>query len=161
MLKRFGLERRRALAVRGLAAIVVLGLACSRSGAQSPASPAGEALSLDLQVTFEVDVGARKVRVEPEVFLQRLGGGVTFVAKGLAEGYTLEIDFKAQGGARGPFAKGQGSLARGRYTLSAKTPSLPSGRSDSAAPGVWKYEVVLRDAKGDDLVAIDPMGVLK
>jgi hypothetical protein len=101
------------------------------------------------------------VKVDPQVFLQRLGGGVDFVAKGLTEGYTLEIDFKVEGGIRGPFSKGEAALARGRYTLSAKTPTVASGRSDVSSPGVWKYEVVLRDAKGDDLVAIDPMGVLK
>lgn len=158
MLKRFGHERRRALGPRGLVAIVVLGLACGPGGAQTPPPGAGEPLPLDRQVVFEVDVKAKTVRVGPMVFLQRVGGGVDFVAQGLVEGYTLEIDFKTQGGVRGPFAKGA-TLARGRYTLNAKTPSLPSGGSDR--PGVWKYEVVLRDAKGDDVEAIDPMGVLK
>jgi hypothetical protein len=161
MLKRLGHDGRRTSVVCGLAAIVVLGLACHGSDAQSPGPSAGDPLPLDRQVTFEVDANARKVHVEPAVFLQRTGGGVTFLAKGLPEGYTLEIDFKTEGGTRGPFPKGPGALARGRYTLSAKAPSLPSGSSEATAAGVWKYEVVLRDAKGDDLVAIDPMGVLK
>lgn len=111
MLKRFGHERRPALGPRALAAIVVLGLACGPGGAQTPTPRAGEPLALDQQVVFEVNLSAGKVGVQPEVFLQRLGGGVDFVAKGLAEGYTLEIDFKTQGGVRGPFAKGRRSRA--------------------------------------------------
>ena len=158
MLKRFDHERRRTLGLRGLAAIVVLGLACGPGRAQTPPRLAGEPLPLDGQVVFKVDVKANTVGVEPMVFLQRLGGGVDFMALGLVEGYTLEIDFKTQGGARGPFSRGA-TLARGRYTLNAKTPSLPSGAADRS--GAWKYEVVLRDARGDDVVAIDPMGVLK
>lgn len=113
---------------------------------------------LDAQVVFDVDVAARTVSVEPMVFLQRLGGGVDFVAHGLVGGYTLEIDFKTQDGARGPFSRGA-ALARGRYTLDTRTPSLSSGASDRK--GFWKYEVVLRDERGDDVVAIDPGGVLK
>jgi hypothetical protein len=140
--------------------VVLLGLACAGGGAQTRTpSPSDEALSLDRQVVFDIDITAGKVGVEPPVFLQRLGGGVDFVAKGLADGYTLEIDFKTQEGARGPFARAEGAPARGRYTLNGKTSSLPSGRSEKA--GVWKYEVVLRDAHGDDVYAVDPMGVFR
>lgn len=114
-------------------------------------------LPLDLRVTFKVDVRAKTVGVEPMVFLQRLGGGVEFVAEGLLDDYTLELDFKTQHGTRGPFKKGAGP--RGRYTLTASRPSVPSESADQT--GVWKYEVVLRDRDSNDVVAIDPMGVLK
>jgi hypothetical protein len=156
MLERIGRERRRASSLRGLGAIVVLGLACERGGAQTPKAPSYEPLPLDRQVVLTVDVRAKMVSAEPKVFLQRLGGGVDFVAKGLSEGYTLEIDFKTQDGTRGPFS---GGTPRGRYTLSAKAPSGPSGASDR--DGYWKYEVVLRDASGKDVAAIDPGGVFK
>jgi hypothetical protein len=158
MLKTFGHDRRRVLSLRGLVAIVFLGLACGPGGAQTPKAPITDPLPLDRQVVFEVDVKAKTVSVEPKVFLQRLGGGVDFVARGLSEGYTLEIDFKTDYGTKGPFSRGA-TGARGRYTLSASKPTVPSGASDHT--GYWKYEVVLRDAKGDDLVAIDPGGVFK
>jgi hypothetical protein len=161
MSMRFRREMRHGMWFRGLlSGIVLLGLACDGGVAQTKTPPpSNEPLALDRQVVFHVDTAAGKVEVEPLVFLQRLGGGVDFVATGLADGYVLEIDFKTQEGTRGPFARAEGASIRGRYSLSKTAPSLPSGRSDKA--GAWKYEVVLRNPHGDDVFAVDPMGVFR
>jgi len=97
------------------------------------------------------------------------GPGVAFVVEGLRPGYSLEIDFRSQGNQKGPFLPRQAvpSRLRGRYVFhgraNAPIQTTRSGRVDIVHfpnPSLWKYEVVLRRGS-EDLVAIDPMGVLK
>ena len=95
------------------------------------------------------------------------GPGVTFKAENLPSGYSLEIDFRSQGGFKGPFLQTANTTSRpvrGRYLLNSRQLAIESGKVDLEhfpAPSVWKYEVVLRGADNQDLVATDPMGVLK
>ena len=96
------------------------------------------------------------------------GPGITFVVEGLRPGYSLEIDFRSQGDQKGPFLARQAvpNRLRGRYVFhgraNAPVQKSRSGRVDIEhfpKPSVWKYELVLRKGS-EDLVAIDPMGVL-
>jgi len=95
-------------------------------------------------------------------------GPIEFVVQGLPVRHSVEIDFKAQAGWKGPFLLDRPDPtrpARGRYVFREGGPAaISSGRVDVTHfpnPSVWKYEVVLRGPDDQDLVAIDPMGVLK
>jgi hypothetical protein len=142
----------------------VLALVVSAS-AQTPAAPVAT-VPVDRKVTITF-TGAELV-VEPEVFVAQLGGpGVEFEIKGLSQGQTVEIDFRPQGKARGPFARQTGRV-RGRHqatgTGKGVLVSVSSGPVDTAVvrkPSYWKYDVVVRDQNGNDLAVIDPGGVLK
>jgi hypothetical protein len=148
------------LEVLGLSAIFALVLGCPGS-AEIPSN--SETVPIDKQVTFAFD--GKGLVVEPAVFLAKVGGpGVEFRAKGLPEGYTLEIDFTSQANTKGPFVKSES--VRGRYEILGRgnEASLQSGKVDTQrvkAGTYWKYEVVVRDREKNDLVAIDPGGVFK
>jgi hypothetical protein len=135
---------------------------------------------VDEAVTIEVR--RDEVTVTPEVFVVKRtfagerergrGDGkspLRFVVKGLGPKDLLEVDFTSQGGFKGPFLLDEPQSARpvrGRY-LFERSGAVPSGRIDRKnfpGPSAWKYEVVLRRKVGRrivDVVAIDPMGVLR
>jgi len=149
---------RRAAEVVGLGAVFALVLGCPGS-AQTPAA---ESIAVDKQVTITFD--GKDLVADPEVFVARIDGpGVDFVVQGLPAGYKLEIDFKSQK-VKGPFLRTSG--VRGRYEAvgSGKDVRLPSGKVDASnvkRSSYWKYEIVVRDAEGNDRVALDPGGVLR
>ena len=128
---------------------------------------------LDEKVTIRV--AGKKVTITPEVFVisstfdQEGRSPLTFIVEGLGTDESLEIDFKLQGRDKGPFRLEGGRRrrpVRGRYLFNFNArgaSSQPSGGIDPKFFGkrsVWKYDVVLRRGS-EDLVAIDPMGVLK
>lgn len=146
--------------VLALAAIFALVLGCPGS-AQTPT--ASETVRIDKEVTITFD--GKTLAVQPDVFLAKLGGpGVEFKVKGLPAKYTLEIDFTSQTNTKGPFVRYGGVRGRYEVTGTGNDLSLPSGKVDPdrvKTPSYWKYEVVVRDPEKNDVVAIDPGGVLK
>lgn len=131
----------------------------------------GAAARIDELATKIEEVAKKEDSVKrggPGELLKTGGPGVTFVVDGLRPGYSIEIDFRSQGDRKGPFLlkKPTPGRLRGRYVFhgraSTTSQRLRSGRVDIEhfpKPSVWKYEVVLRKGS-EDLVAIDPMGVL-
>jgi hypothetical protein len=100
-----------------------------------------------------------KIEVKPKVSFVMLGGSLAFEVAGLPKGYTLEIDYRAEGDKKGPFRK-RGNDPRGRLTFAAPD-RIVLYYDDSVDTAVWKYDVALRDEKGDDKAVIDPMTVGK
>jgi hypothetical protein len=145
-----------------LAALVpvgfVLAIACKPADADK--TPYGTSIPTDTKVT--ITVAGRQLSIAPQIFLMRPGDTIDFVAEGLASGATLEMDFKVERGFKGPFGRDPKAIdPRGRYSFSEKVTRFSATYEKALGEGVWKYEVVLRDNLGNDLAAIDPMGVGK
>jgi hypothetical protein len=139
-----------------LGVVVVAVAACSwaqSKQARDAATPTS--YPVDTEVTF--DVSAQTVR--PSIALLPTGASLQLKVTGLAEGQSLEINFRAQGGKVGPFAKTSANV-RGRYVFTNSNP-LPSGPVDVTGDAVWKFDVILRDKGQADVWAIDPVIVVK
>jgi hypothetical protein len=141
-----------------LAVVVGIVLACNKVGAQKgPYEP----VAVDRTVAIRVD--NMRLSAVPMVALMRDGGAIEWTATGLAKGQTLELEFTVGfKNLRGPFARLAAGGTRGRYTLTYEKPKVSSGLYQrDAGYATWKYEIVLRDANGNDLAAIDPVIVGK
>lgn len=139
-----------------LGALVLVGAACSWAQTKPGGRSSVTSFPVDTVVTF--DVSSRTV--QPLIALIPPGNSLELKVTGLGEGQSLEIDFRAQGGRKGPFAKTAANV-RGRYLFTSNNTSLPSGAEDVGKVEAWKFDVILRDKGQADVWAIDPMIVIK
>src|SRR5262245_60863570 len=174
-------SRRQATAALGAAVVLLLGCEAIGQSKYDPYAP--------IEVTKEVKVSIKDGRIEvyPAVAVMRPGGKLTFSASGIGQGQTLEIDYQAKEieyetrilklpagipdarregrlSVKGPFARVK-DQPRGRLTL---RPDASGNASETVEYDVihqdavvWKYEMALRDSKGNDLAVVDPMTVGK
>ena len=113
-------------------------------------------MSLEYDTLIEVRVGKDRITsVKPAVAIVTRQG-VTWDVVGLSARYAVEIDFRVQGTKKGPFGAAR---PRGRY-LARKDGPIRSHESDQKG-GVWKYDVILRNADGVDVHAIDPSIIIR
>jgi hypothetical protein len=143
------------------AGIVVL-VACMPLHAQrAPEDP--------IPVTKEVviTVESRRVTaVKPQIAFVRPGGTLVFLVRGLSGSSTLEVDFHVGGysapAVKGPFVRYSEQEPKGRVTFKLGNERVAL-RYDEALKitAAWKYEIVLRDEKGDDVFGVDPMVIGK
>jgi hypothetical protein len=67
----------------------------------------------------------------------------------------VEFDFRVHEGRKGPFVR-PGGGATGRYKGDSES-EVRAGAVANAPRDAWKYDVVVRDASGNDVAGIDPM----
>jgi hypothetical protein len=149
-------------------------LVCGGSGAAQSPSPDtkpsyadGGPIPQDKEVTVAVD--GTSIRVKSNDALIHVGRPIRWVARGLRDGATLEIDFevyyshhKSEHYVKGPFPRREKyppNPYRGRFVLDEKNTAVDSADADE--PGYFKYHVVLRDRGGRDLAALDPGIIVK
>ncbi|PYQ24368.1 MAG: hypothetical protein DMF79_01910 [Acidobacteria bacterium] len=136
--------------------VLSAGVACVYAQTRAPGKGATRT-SFPIDTTVVVDVKARSVK--PLISLLTPGASIELVVKGLATGQTLELDFRVQGGFKGPFARTQ--RWRGRYTFNADG-KITTGPVDRPGEETWKFDVVQRQKDDtEDVWAIDPMIVSK
>ena len=119
----------------------------------------------DKEVTISTD--GRTLRVKSNDALIHVDRPLRFTAQGLRDGLSIEIDFEAAEShykssshyVKGPFPRVEhpANPVRGRFLLTDKYPRVDAGAADTA--GYFKYHVVLRNAKNEDIAVLDP-GVL-
>jgi hypothetical protein len=135
----------------------VLGLSVLYAAAcngQTP--PAGTAIPTDAKATVSFVNG--KPSVEPVVaIVSSKAPEFQWVVGKLPDGYTVEIDFRVHDGAKGPFKAKKSST--GRYTGGTDA-KIPAGEVVNKGRNGWKYDLVIRDADGNDQGAIDPMVIV-
>jgi len=141
--------------VRSAVGLAVLFVAACAGAQTKPPARVANPFPEDTKVTFDV----RSKTVEPLIALLRPGSSIELTVVGLGAGQSLEIDFHAQGGKKGPFAKTGGNV-RGRYVFKGDS-TLPSGAEDAGKVEAWKFDVILRGEGEADVWAIDPMIVVK
>jgi hypothetical protein len=113
----------------------------------------------EVLVTVE---GKRILSVRPQIAFLRPGGSVVVAVRGLTANYSLEIDFNVGGysapDVKGPFLRTGQEEPRGRVTLKPGNERVAL-RYDEAlkTTASWKYEIVLRDERGEDVFGWDPM----
>lgn len=138
-------------------AVVVLGTAACVWAQTKPPVRAGGITSFPVDTTVTFDVRTRTIK--PTIALIPPGAALDLRVVGLVDGQTLEIDFRAQNGQKGPFAKTESNV-RGRYFFKADG-TLSTGPEDALRVEAWKFDVILRDRLEADVWAIDPMIVVK
>ncbi len=157
-----------------LSALLVLGLGCGPT-ASAPEAPPKNTDCVPVDKVVAVTASSSKVDVDIEAALIKTGGSIGWSIKGLPAGYSLEIDFHAQGTRKGPF-QATAELIRARAKEKSNVVSLGDRYTVTGAvagetvlvtsfpaaySGVWKYAVTVRDAGGAVAAAIDPMIVVK
>lgn len=150
-------------AVLAMALTVLAFLACQPASAQKPATASTSAIAVTEVVTVTVsgsDAGWT-IDVNPRVSFVRIGGTLVFDVKGLPSGYSLEIDYRAEGNTKGPFRQKDKNEPRGRLTFNAPGTADLRYDDDLVDTMVWKYDVALRDGGKLDKKVIDPMTVGK
>jgi hypothetical protein len=131
---------------------------CNGQSQAKAAWPAG--YGPDTEVTIASD--GRSITISKAVAIVSRSAATRFAFKigSLPEGHKVEVDFEVQGTRKGPFARAEGAAdPQGRFTGGANA-TLTTGPLTGEGREVWKYEVVLRDAKDNHVTAIDPMIVI-
>ncbi len=138
--------------------LAVGGAVCNGQGqSQTPVPKTVEAsVVIDQQVALDADEVRKVISVDQPIAIIKhdtmFSWRVTVPA-----GHELEIDFRVQGGRKGPFAR-PGTGSTGRYVAGEGTTVIPAGPVALRQRGVYKYDVILWQVKPrEDVAAIDPM----
>ena len=119
-------------------------------------TPPPATIPMDAKATVSFANGTPSV--EPAVaIVSSKGGEFQWVVGTLPDGYTVEIDFRVHDGAKGPFKAKKSST--GRYTGGSGA-KIGAGEVVNKNRNGWKYDLVIRDADGNDKGAIDPMIII-
>jgi hypothetical protein len=131
-------------------------------------NPGPDGIPQDKEVRVSV-IDGRSLKVKSTDALIHLGRPLRWVVEGLRDGQTVEIDFEVyrsdykdvHRNVKGPFtwADHPANPVRGRFILDEKNTRVESGPSE--VPGYFKYHVVLRDRKRNDVFALDPGVIVK
>jgi hypothetical protein len=117
-----------------------------------------------LTVSKDATTGAFTVKAVPYVAVRPPGSNVKWNIVQQPVGYSIEIEFAATNGLKGPFPKTteKDNPALGRYTnkVTAKN-TIETAPSKPLADTSWKYTVVLRDASDNDVALLDPIVIFK
>jgi hypothetical protein len=123
--------------------------------AQTPSKDARISVAVDAKADVAFDAATKTITVTPRVAVLGKGTEFRWVVGRLPAGYTVEFDFRVHEGRKGPFVR-PGSGATGRYKGESES-EVRAGAVANAPRDAWKYDVVVRDASGNDVAGIDPM----
>jgi hypothetical protein len=119
-------------------------------------TPPPATIPFDAKAT--VSFAGGKPSVEPAVaIVSSKAGEFQWAVGDLPAGYAVEIDFRVHDGAKGPFKAKKSST--GRYTGRAGE-KIGAGEVVNKGRNGWKYDLIIRDADGNDQGAIDPMIII-
>jgi len=142
--------------------------ACERSS--GGASPSLGGATTNVKVVVQEGGGDQCLAVTPILAMINLGDSLVFSFQGIPNpsGHEIEIDFLPERGivpgsptvafVRGPFPYDRTNPKnphRGRFL--GKDDGKDTPTTNSSHLGYWKYQVVLRDDKGDDLKNCTPL----
>jgi len=143
-----------------LVAALGLGLLTGASECHAQSKPpVGASITLDDEAKIAFDPGSKTLTVTPAIAIITKGTAFKWVVGKLPEGYSVEIDFRVHAGRKGPFARstdGTTGRFKGNSEAEVKAGVVESYQTRDA----WKYDVIVRDGKGVDVAAIDPMVII-
>ena len=136
----------------------VLGVGLLYAAACNGQTPPPGTTTIPLDAKATVSFANGKPSVEPAVaIVSSKSAEFEWVVGDLPAGYTIEIDFRVHEGAKGPFKAKKSST--GRYTGGAGA-KISAGQVVNKGRNGWKYDLIIRDADGNDKGAIDPMIII-
>lgn len=138
------------LTILVLGGVTVCGQSQSKRAEQKTVSAT---ILIDRQATVTYEGG--KLSVVPFIAVIEKATEFSWSLSSLPDGYTVEIDFRVQGDRKGPFVRPSGGQT-GRY-VGKGGQVIEAGRVEVQKRDVHKYDVIVRDATGKDVAAVDPM----